>query len=302
MTDVATTHEVSRRFGAHLALDGVSVSFAEHRIHGLLGRNGAGKTTLMQILTAQQFPTAGRATVFGEDPYENADVLARTCSVREAMRYPDAYRVRDALRAAAAVHPRWDGALADELVDAFALPLKQRCKSLSRGQLSAVGAVIGLASRAELTFFDEPSLGLDAVARRTFHDRLLADFAEHPRTVVLSTHLIDEVAGLVDRVVVLDRGRVLIDADTDALRGSAVTVTGPAAAVERFAAAAHAVELHRERLGGVLRLTLTDVPASASAPEGLALEPLSLQDLVVHTTQHSGRAAAARTDVQEVGS
>src|ERR1700709_2720420 len=135
----------------------------------------------------------------------------------------------------------------------FRLPTNRRIKKLSRGQLSAVGVIVGLASRAPLTFFDEPYLGLDAVARQLFYDRLLADYAEHPRTVVLSTHLIDEVSDLIEHVVLMDQGKVLIDEDADVLRGRAVTVTGPVEAVERFATG-H-TELHRERLGGFLRVT-----------------------------------------------
>ena len=85
---------------------------------------------------------------------------------------------------------------------------------------SAVGIVIGLAARAELTLFDEPYAGLDAVARQLFYDRLLADFAEHPRTVLLSTHLVDETADLLEHVVMLDRGRVVLDAPADDVRGT----------------------------------------------------------------------------------
>jgi energy-coupling factor transporter ATP-binding protein EcfA2 len=111
------------------------------------------------------------------------------------------------------------------------------------------------AARAELTLFDEPYAGLNAVASQLFYDRLLADFAEDLRTVVLSTHLIDEVADLLERVVLLDHGRVVLDAPADAVRGTALTVSGPAAAVEEFvagapglapAAARHpAIECHR---------------------------------------------------------
>lgn len=290
---VVAMHGVTKRYGEVAALDEVGFALEEDRIHGLLGRNGAGKTTAMQILTGQNLATSGRAEIFGEQPYENARVLARTCFIRESLKYPDAYKVRHALRAAATIYPNWDAAFADRLVEEFALPTNRSCKKLSRGQQSAVGVVIGLASRAPLTFFDEPYLGLDAVARQLFYDRLLADYAEHPRTVVLSTHLIDEVSDLIEHVVVIDAGRVLIDADAEELRGSAVVVTGPVEAVERFARG-H-VELHRERMGGFLRLTLsgaTPEPAGASE-ENLRFEPVSLQQLVVRTTQQH---AGVRTD------
>ena len=129
-------------------------------------------------------------------------------------------------------YPNWSEELARQLLTDFDLPLQRRIRKLSRGMRSAVGIVIGLAARAELTLFDEPYAGLDAVARQLFYDRLLADFAEHPRTVVLSTHLIDEVADLLEHVVVLDRGRVVLDAPADDVRGTAMTVSGPVTAVE----------------------------------------------------------------------
>ncbi|MFE7200002.1 ABC transporter ATP-binding protein [Pseudonocardia alni] len=297
-TDVIAMHGVTKRFGDVTALDDVTFRLEENRIHGLLGRNGAGKTTAMQILTAQNFATSGRAEIFGEQPYENARVLARTCFIRESLKYPDEYRVHHALRAAASVYPQWDQAFADRLVGEFGLPLTRLCKKLSRGQQSAVGVIIGLASRAPLTFFDEPYLGLDAVARQMFYDHLLADFAEHPRTVVLSTHLIDEVSDLIEHVVLIDRGRVLIDEEAEALRGRAVTVSGPAESVERFARG-H-TELHRERLGGFLRVTLSGVAPTRTGPAepNLQFEPVSLQQLVVRTTQHS--AAPGTGVAQEV--
>src|SRR4030095_10272954 len=142
------------------------------------------------------------------------------------------YRVRHVLRTAAALFPCWDEAFARELVADFGLPSDRHAHKLSRRMLSALRVTVGLASHAPLTFFDEPYLGLDAVARQLFYDRLLADFAEHPRTVVLSTHLIDEVADLIEHVVLLDRGRVLLDEEAEALRGAAVVVSGPSAAVD----------------------------------------------------------------------
>ena len=275
---------VTKRYGDLTALDAVSLELRENTIHGLLGRNGAGKTTIMQILTGQNVETAGRVEVFGERPYENSRVLDRVCFIREAQKYPDGFRVRDALRSAALLFPSWDAEFAAELVADFQLREKQQIKKLSRGQLSAVGVIIGLASRAPLTFFDEPYLGLDAVARQLFYDRLLADYAEHPRTVVLSTHLIDEVSDLIEHVVLVDKGKVLIDEDADVLRGQAVTVTGPTAAVKAFAEGY--TELHREELGGFLRVTVAGAhPEPQLRSEGLEFEPVSLQQLVVRTTQ-----------------
>jgi len=158
-------------------------------------------------------------------------------------------------------------------------------KKLSRGQQSAVGVIVGLASRAPLTFFDEPYLGLDAVARQLFYDRLLSDYAEHPRTVVLSTHLIDEVANLLEHVLLIDEGRIIIDRDADELRGSASDVSGTRGAVDAFVIGR--TVLHRTALGGLATATISeldDAGRAAAVAAGLELSPVSLQNLVVRLT------------------
>ncbi|WP_026454489.1 ABC transporter ATP-binding protein [Saccharomonospora iraqiensis] len=279
---VATMRGVTRRYGDTTAVADVSFDLGENRIHGLLGRNGAGKSTAMRLLTGQERQTDGAIEVFGANPYENAAVLDRVCFIRESLKYPDPFKVRHAFAAAALRFPHWDADSAAELADEFGLPLRKRIKKLSRGQTSAVGIIIGLAARAPLTLFDEPYLGLDAVARQRFYDRLLADYTEHPRTIVLSTHLIDEVSDLLEHVLVIDSGRILMDEGAEDLRSRAVTVSGPRDAVERFAAG-H-TELHREALGGFLRLTLSGaVPRQGT--DSVSVEPVSLQQLVVRTTQ-----------------
>lgn len=296
MTAVIEVTDLTKRYKETLALDRVSFTLAPNRIYGLLGRNGAGKTTLMSILTAQNFATSGTAHVFGESPYEKAHVLSRMCFVREGQKYPEDATARHALKAASLFFPNWDQDLADRLVADFRLPMKPLIKKLSRGQLSAVGVIIGLASRAEVTFFDEPYLGLDAVARQTFYDRLLADFAEHPRTIILSSHLIDEVANLIEHVIAIDEGRIIIDEETDELRGRAVNVVGDAATVDVWAEGREV--LHRDALGRVASVTvlgaLSDAERAALSADGLDLTPVSLQQLIVRLTQNSASLESAK--------
>lgn len=298
---VATVSDVTMRFRGHTALDAVSTAVQRDSITGLLGRNGAGKTTLMQLLTGHRVPTSGRIEVFGGQPYENDDVLGRICFVTEAQRYPDHFRVRDALGAAAMVFPDWDADLAASLLRDFDLPDRRPVKKLSRGMTSAVGIIIGLASRAPLTLFDEPYLGLDAVARQLFYDRLLTDYAEHPRTIVLSTHLIEEIAALLERVLLIDRGRVVLDADAETLRGSALTIAGPRDRVAAFAAG-HEL-LHTESLGGHSRAVVRVRPGvdARAAAAGLAAEPANLQQLVVAMSLRTeGASAATPSSLEEV--
>ena len=289
MTPTISVAGLSRRYRGQAALDDVSLTVEPGTVTGLLGRNGAGKTTLLRIITGLEFPTGGEVKVFGAAPAENDAVLRRMVFVREEQAYPD-FRVRHAIQVASWLYPNWSAELAGQLLADFELPPGRRIKRLSRGMRSAVGIVIGLAARAELTLFDEPYAGLDAVARQLFYDRLLADFAEHPRTIVLSTHLIDEAADLLEHVVVLDHGRVALDAPADEIRGTATTVSGPAIAVEEFVAGRPV--WHRQRIASRASAVVPgplDAAAQAHARAlRLSLEPLSLQQLLVHA---SGNAA-----------
>jgi len=165
MSAVVEASHLTRRFGDTTAVDDISFSVQKNTIHGLLGRNGAGKTTLMQLLTGQDFATRGEIRIFGENPVENSGVLKNVCFIKESQRYPDEFKPRHVFASAPWFFPNWDAAFADRLIADFRLPLNRRIKKLSRGQLSAIGVIVGLASRAPLTFFDEPYLGLDAVAR-----------------------------------------------------------------------------------------------------------------------------------------
>ena len=231
--------------------------------------------------------------VFGAAPAENEEVLRRLVFVREDQAYPD-FKVGQALRAASWFYPNWDAALASSLLDDFGVRAGKAVKKLSRGQRSALGITIGLAARAEVTLFDEPYAGLDAVARQVFYDRLLADFAEFPRTVLLSTHLIDEAAALFENVIVIDRGRVVLDAAADGLRGVATRVSGPVSRWTAFAAGrrsgnggglgsqASVVMVgplspdDRERARSLRTGPDPAVPAAAGGPRGLAARPTPL--------------------------
>ena len=294
MTPTISVSGLTRRYHDQLALDHVTLDIEEASITGLLGRNGAGKSTLMRIMAAQEFASSGRVRILGANPVEHDAILRRMVLVREDQDFPD-IQVRQALRAASWFYPNWDGALADTLLDEFELPTKRAIKKLSRGMRSSLGIVIGLAARADVTLFDEPYAGLDAVARHRFYDQMLADFAERPRTVLLSTHLIDEVADLLERVVLIDRGRIVLDAPADDIRGSATAVRGSVAAVEEFVAGRRTWDRRRmaSQESVVVAGALDDGDWVWARALHLSLEPLSLQQIVVHA------AGRATDDVKE---
>ncbi|ADP79084.1 ABC transporter ATP-binding protein [Pseudofrankia inefficax] len=297
MTTTISLTGVTRRYRGHVALDDVTLDLQGPTITGLLGRNGAGKTTLMRIIAAQQFPSAGQVLVLGASPVENDAILRRMVFVREDQVFPD-IRVRDALRMAALFYPNWSTELADDLVAEFELPSRRPVKKLSRGMRSALSIVIGLAARTEVVLFDEPYAGLDAVARQVFYDRLLLDYAEHPRTVLLSTHLVDEVAGLLDQVVIISRGRVVLNAAADDLRGRYTSVSGPSAAVAELVAGRPTWE--RRTLASqeavVLAEPLDESDRLRAQELHLRMEPLSLQQMLVAVSGQAGEDSLERTN------
>ena len=286
------TEELSVRFAGVPALDRLDLRLAPGKIHGLLGRNGSGKSTLAATLAGFRRPDEGRVLIEGGDlgtaqePYENAVVTSRVCLIRESGDRPDAVAVTHAVGLSAALRPYWDADLAGDLLDRFEVPLNKKIQKLSRGKKSALGVVLGLASRAPLTIFDESYLGMDVPSRNLFYDRLLADYTEVPRTIVLSTHLVSEVSAMLEEVVILDQGRLVTQSPVDALRGRGASIVGPAAAVDEFTGGF--TVLAEERLGGTKSTTvLGDLdPAllAQATAAGLEIGPVGLQDLFVHLT------------------
>lgn len=290
MTTAIEVTNLRKRFGKLAALDDVTFRVDENKIYGLLGRNGAGKTTLMQLITGQDFASSGSISVFGQSPVENASVLQNVCFIKESQKYPDDFTAKHVFRTAPWFFANWDAEFAERLIGDFRLPLGRKIKKLSRGQLSSIGVIVGLASRAPLTFFDGPYLGLDAVARQTFYDRLLEDYSEHPRTVILSTHLIDEVSNLLEHVLVIDQGRIIVDEDADTLRASATTVAGGRTSVDEFLGSREV--LHRDGIGGLSSVTvagLSTAERQEARAAGLELTPVSLQQLIVRKTNTSDK-------------
>lgn len=290
---------ISREVGG-IALDGATCHFPAGAITGLLGRNGAGKTTMLGLLAGFRRPTAGTVRVGPEgaerDPWEDPAIMSGVQLVRESGDVLTDERVAATLRHYAAMRLDWDADYAARLLDLFEVDPRKTLSSLSRGKRSAVGATIGLASRAPLTIFDEVYLGMDAPTRYAFYDELLKDYAEHPRTIVLSSHLVEETERLFEHVVVVDRGRVLLAEPADDMRARGTSVTGAAAAVDRVVAGRRV--LHRQELGPTVMATvegaLTDVESAQATDSGVQLGAVPLQDLFVHLTSTTAQKESQR--------
>ena len=201
---------LSKSFGKLEAIKNINLSLEEGKIYGLLGRNGAGKTTLLNLICSQVVRDSGGINVLGEEVFENAKVLENICLVKEKDFKIEDYKVERIFEIAKIFYKSWDEEYKNHLIKAFRLDVKKKYKNLSRGMKSIVGIIIGLAAKAKITIFDEPSLGLDAAVREKFYNLLLQDYEKHERTFILSTHLIDEVSSLFEEVIILNNGELLL--------------------------------------------------------------------------------------------
>ncbi len=296
MTGELELQDVTVRYGDTVAVDGLTATLGDGQIHGLLGRNGSGKTSLLSVAAGFRRASGGEVLLDGQQVFENPGAVRRMCCIRGAGDTVEhdwpGDKVTHALELAATLRPRWDRGWADRLTQRFNLPLRTRLGELSRGQRAALGVVLGLASRAPVTIFDETYLGMDAPSRYAFYEELLADQVEHPRTFILSTHHIEEVASLFETVLIIDDGRLMVHEEADALRARGAAVTGPAEAVDAFTADLDV--LATTRLGPTRSDTvygeLDDHHRRDARERGLQLDPVPLQDLFVHLTEATDRA------------
>jgi ABC-2 type transport system ATP-binding protein len=204
---------LSRFFGKKQALDDVSQSIERGLVYGLVGENGAGKTTLIKHLLGLFKATHGSVRVFGLDPVRDpVGVLGRIGYLSEDRDLPDWMTVAQLIRYNQAFYPAWDERFADQLRDQFELDPQQQIKRLSRGQRARAGLLIALAHRPDLLILDEPSSGLDPVVRNDILAAIIRTVADEGRTVLFSSHLLDEVERVADRVTLLHKGRVTLSA------------------------------------------------------------------------------------------
>jgi ABC-2 type transport system ATP-binding protein len=208
---VALVSQVSRRFGAKLALDNVSLEVRRGRVFGLVGANGAGKTTLIKHLLGLLRPTSGSVLVFGKDPTADpVGVLGRIGYLSEDRDLPLWMRVGELIRYTEAFYPRWDSAYAEQLRVEFQLDPSAQLRHLSRGELAKACLLLALAHRPELLLLDEPSSGLDPLVRREMLEAVIRTVADEGRTVIFSSHLLDEIERVSDEIAMMASGRIVL--------------------------------------------------------------------------------------------
>ncbi|WP_088103651.1 ABC transporter ATP-binding protein [Halalkalibacter urbisdiaboli] len=280
--------EVTKKFGTNKALRNLNLTLEKNKIYGLLGKNGAGKTTLMQILAGHVLPSNGKVFIDGSNPFNNRSILSQICLVNESQNFKRRLKIKEVLKIASLFYPNWSEETATFLLEQFHLDRNMNTKGLSKGMESALGITVGLASRANFTIFDEPYIGLDASSRYRFYELLLEEYEQHPRTIILSTHLIDEVSNLFEEVVILKKGELLLQKELDELIELNLKVSGNKAAVDQFIKGKHI--LHETEIAGrKTAILFGDVYSIADAKAcHLEAERCPIQQLMVYLTEESG--------------
>lgn len=285
--NVIECQHVGKVYGGEKALNDVTFSIKENTITGLIGRNGAGKTTLLKMIAGFMQPSSGEVRVFSESPFNQLNVSANLMFIRDNMTMPSALTLAEVLEEMKRFYPNWDMDLAKRLMDYFSLDPKQHHQHLSKGMKSTFNMIAGLSARCPLTLFDEPTTGMDAAVRQDFYRALLKDYLAHPRTIVLSSHLLDEIEELLEEILLLKEGQVLLHQSVETVKDYAVAFSGKADVVNR--AAEGQVVIHRTVIGPndsvvVVKNQFTRSELEKVRASGVQISPVSTNDVCVYLT------------------
>lgn len=279
-------NDLVKNYKKTTVLDKLSINVEENKIYGLLGRNGAGKTTLLNVISTQVLENSGEIKIFGERPYENQKVLNKICFIKERLWYMTNFKAKEIFKIASDMFENWDEGFKDELVREFELDINKKYKSLSKGMQSMVGIIMGLASRAPITIFDEAYSGLDAVARNKFYNILLQDYISNPRTIIFSTHYIDEVSDIFENIVIIHKGKLLLNENVVDIKERAFEIIGEGKVLDEILVDKRV--LGNEIFGKMEKIFLFDSLSDDEIKDikfsGGTIKPMSLQELFIHLT------------------
>lgn len=224
--NVIEFQNVTKTYRTHDVLQGMDFTIQRDVLTGIIGRNGVGKTTLMNIIIGFIEETSGHVKVFSEKPFNSLKISANSILVDDAMNFPDSMTLADILKECNRFYPNWDTRLAKRLVAYFGYHLNARHLHLSKGKKSTFNAIIGLSARCPLTIFDEPTTGMDSAVRKDFYRALLKDYIDHPRTILLSSHHIEEIEDLLEDVLLVHEGIAHFHGPITSLQEMFISLTG----------------------------------------------------------------------------
>ncbi len=283
-------HGLRKVFGTTIALDGIDLRVEEGQIVGLIGPNGAGKTTALNAILGL-IPHQGELTVLGRDPWTDRDQLMRDVSfIADVAILPRWIRVSQALDYVAGVHPRFDRAKAEGFLAKTTIRRTSKVRELSKGMVTQLHLALVMAIDARLLVLDEPTLGLDILYRKQFYDSLLNDYYDGSRTIVVTTHQVEEIENILTNVMFIDRGRVVFDCSMEDLESRYVELK---VRPEQAAAARALKPMHERQVLGRSILLFDRVDRQQLAELGDVRTP-SIADLFVAVMgNHAGQAQGA---------
>lgn len=279
---------LNKSYGKNKVLTDIDLLLEEEKIYGLLGRNGVGKTTLLKLISGQLVKNSGEIKLDGAEIFENQEAVEDICLVREFSNPVKEMKVKTILRAARMLFKDWDREYEDFLIKEFSLNPKRKFLKLSTGNQTIVGLIIGLASRARITAFDEPTGGLDAAMRYKFYNLLLEDYEKNPRTVIISTHLIDEVSNLFEEVIILNDRKLALKEDVDSLKSKAYFLSGRQEVLNEVIRDKRVI--HREEFGTTMIVgifgDLSDKEIDEINKRNIEISNIPLQKLFIYLTEN----------------
>jgi len=289
MIDVVKTTNINKHFGKTHALSDLSVTVAENSITGLIGRNGSGKTTLMKILAGLLDETSGEALVFGERPMDNITILNKLVYTYHDMPYEPKLSLKTILSAYKTMFAGFDSDFANKLMKFFELSEKMKYKNLSQGMGSIFNFLCALSCRAPLTMLDEPVLGMDVTVRKSAYEVLLRDFTEHPRTFIISSHLLSEIEGTLSDILLIEQGRCILNCPIDDVRQSAYRIDGNTQAIDSFASDKKMIARKESEIGcfAVIYEPYTETAAESAKQHSLTVSPVKAEDLCIYLTKQN---------------
>ncbi|CDA79567.1 ATP-binding cassette domain-containing protein [Negativibacillus massiliensis] len=269
-------HNLTRKFGDTTALNGVNLCLDEPKIYGLLGRNGAGKTTLLRLITNYIQPTEGSITLDEQNVWENEKAQHQIFLVTETSYFAE-MNAHKLIQLMSEIYPSFDKQQCLDYAKRFELDLNKKYTALSTGYKSVLRAVLSLSVHTPFLFLDEPTLGMDAFHRELFYKLLIESYSESPSCILLSTHLISEVEGLLENVIILDHGKVLIDESSEQLLAQGYCVSGRISDVDDYCSGKNVIG--SSVVGGLK--TTAILGEREQVPDTLEVTGLSLQQLFV---------------------
>lgn len=280
-------NQLSLTIGSKPILKELSFELSGNKIIGLLGRNSAGKTSLLSLLASYRQSSTGTLELNNKDIFDNAIAMEQISFIKEESFEYEYDKAEKWLKDRKDFRPNFDDNYANHLIKRFKIPMNQKVYNLSRGMKSALTVTLGLASRCPITIFDEAYLGMDAPAREIFYEEVLKDYMEHPRMIILSTHLISEMDALFEEVLIIKEGALLLHKKTEELLTEGLSITGPSEQVDAWT---NGQMILREQTLGHTKSTMVYGPITAekrkaASEAGLELGPVSLQDLFIHLTE-----------------